>query len=210
MLRMALSRRLVVLASLTAMLFISPSAHGAAVVQPEPPRPGEPAPSIQAAYEAAQSRTTDPDEIRIKVAIQSYFDLKAQSLVLGKALDLGIVIDRSVEAGENFYRYELGLLEYSLTLWEYDRVAFSACEYEPTYDSVQIDSDTARVSLRLRRLYAYTDTSHVDVLEGEEHIIDLTRTAKGWKLKEDAYGNEMTDVNPRGTDFAAKEHTARR
>lgn len=44
----------------------------------------------------------------------------------------------------------------------------------------------------------------MDVL-GDAHTLDLTRTAEGWKLTEDAYRNETTDTNPRGTDFAARE-----
>jgi hypothetical protein len=83
-----------------------------------PSRPGDPAPELEAPYRTAQSQADSTDVDRIKVAIQVYFDLKAQSLVRGRALDPGFVIDRSSGAGEDLYNYELGLLQYCLTLWE--------------------------------------------------------------------------------------------
>jgi hypothetical protein len=169
-----------------------------------PPRPGKPAPWIEAAYRAAQSNSAASDEERIMAAIRAYFNLMAESHILGEALDLGIVIDRSSEAGESLYRYELGLLQYRLTMRKYYRIVIRDCQYDPRFDSLEVTGDTARARVELRQTYAYADTSHVDVL-GDAHTLDLTRTAEGWKLSQDVYRNEATDTNPRGTDFAARE-----
>lgn len=103
----------------------------AAASLPMPPRPGEPAPWIEAAYRAAQSNSAASDEERILAAIRAYFNLMAESHILGEALDLGTVIDRSSEAGESLYRYELGRLQYRLTMRKYYRIGIRDCQYDP-------------------------------------------------------------------------------
>lgn len=54
-------------------------------------------------------------------------------------------------------------------------------------------------------MWVYADTSSSNSFVGEEHTLELRKTADGWKLVEDTYSNEITDTYPRGTDFAARE-----
>jgi hypothetical protein len=200
---------LVVAGVVASVLCFSLPVRGAELFQPAPSRPGDPAPESEALYRAGQSQAGSTDVDRIKAAIQVYFDLKAQSLVRGRALDPGFVIDRSSKTGEDLYNYELGLLQYCLTLWEYDRLAFIRWEYTPTFEAIQVTGETATARILLRGVWGYADTPSLESGE-DEHTLELRKTADGWKLVEDTYSNEITDTYPRGTDFAARELVYRR
>jgi len=209
--RISWGYRILVIAGVVAgVLCIPVPVRGAELPQPASSRPGDPAPELEALYRAAQSQAGSTDADRIKVAIQVYFDLKAQSLVRGRALDPGFVIDRSFGAGEDLYNYELGLLQYCLTLWEYDRLAFSRCEYTPTFEAIQVTGETAIAQILLRGVWGYADTTSSDSFAGEKHALELRKTVDGWKLVEDIYSKEITDTYPRGTDFAVRELVYRR
>jgi len=204
--RISWGYRILVIAGVVAgVLCVSALVRGAELFQPSASRPGDPAPELEALYRAGQSQAGSTEADRINVTIQIYFNLKAQSLVRGKALDLGFVIDRSSKAGEGFYNYELGLLQYCLTLWEYDTLAFRSCEYFPTVEAIEVTGDMATARILLRGVWVYADISDSDSFAGEKHTLELRKTADGWKLVGDTYSNEITDTYPRGTDFAAKE-----
>jgi hypothetical protein len=190
-----------------ALLFAGPAACSLALaadpVQPPPFVPGTPAPEIEAVYLAGQADPAASDEQRIQAAVQTYFDLKAGSLVAGQALDLGIVIDRSTQDGSYLYNYEVGLLQYYLTAWECDGYKFTACAYTCAFDEVTIDGDSAQVSLRLSGQYECEGgTTPFGNLTDEPHTLSLIRSATGWKLITDVYDNEWSQARPRGTDFA--------
>jgi len=173
--------------------------------QPHPPHPGRPAPELEAAYRAVQSNGGIGDEEKVKDAIQTYLGLKAQSLVLGEALDLGIVIDQSVESGRNLCSYELGLLEYRLFCWKKGAIVHIACTYDPIYHRVEISGTTARVTLDLSGLYSHEAPVPPALFSGEPHTITLNLSEDGWLLLTDDYRNEAVDCFPPGTDFAALE-----
>jgi hypothetical protein len=172
--------------------------------QPPPLHPGLPAPELETAYQASQADPNLSDDEKIKAAIQTYFDLKARSVALGDSLDLGFVIDHSTEAGTDLYNYELGLLQYNLAAWRYNKDDHTGCEYKCEFISIKVNGNTAEVKLELAGEYRHSDTAPVARFSGEPHTIALVRTTKGWQLVGDIFENETADACPRGTDFAGK------
>jgi hypothetical protein len=147
----------------------------AAGPQPPPLHPGLPAPELEAAYQASQADPNLSDEEKIKVAIQTYFDLKAQSLVLGESLDLGFVIDRSTEAGTDLYNYELGLLQYNLAGWRYGGTPSTECVYTWTYESIETADMEGEVILRLSGEYRDPGDPQVSRFGNEPHAASVVR-----------------------------------
>ncbi len=172
--------------------------------QPPPLHPGLPAPELETAYQASQADPNLSDEEKIKAAIQTYFDLKARSLVLGESLDLGFVIDRSTEAGTDLYNYELGLLQCNLAGWRYGGTPSTECVYTWTYDSIETADMEAEVMLRLSGEYRDPGDPRVSRFGNEPHAVSLVRSSGGWKLIRDVYDNDWSQIYPRGTDFAGK------
>lgn len=176
-----------------------------AAEQPESVAPGDPAHDIEESYTATQTSRGVTDKDRIRSAIGAYLTAKARSLVQGKALDLAFVIDRSTPDGRNLYNYELGRLEYTLACWRYadTPLVLTECIYTPAYYLIDIRGDTATVSLSLSGQFRYADTSHIDQFSGQGHTMVLVRREGQWKLVDDQYEDEFTNLYPRGTDFAA-------
>jgi hypothetical protein len=156
---------------------------------------------LAAAYSATQSASVGDEEGRIKAAIQIYFDVKAQSMVSGRALDPSFVIDRSVNDGRDLYSYELGRLQYSLHCWQSYGLVFTSVSFDLTFDNIRVKGSDAEVELRVSQECAYSDTSQIDVLGDEPHTLRLVRQPSGWKVVADRYADEFTSSYPRGTNF---------
>lgn len=164
----------------------------------------EPSDSVELMCHTAQTDAADSEETRVRSTVDTYFSLKYESRVQGRALDLGIVVDRSELTGKTLYDYEMGRLQYSLMCWQETNTIIVAFNYHPVYDTIEIIGDMAVVYM-----HPWVDLYHADSPDraeeygGELHILKLVSRPTGWQVVADAYYDEMKVLFPIGTDFVA-------
>jgi hypothetical protein len=124
-------------------------------------------------------------------------------MVQGRALDLGVVVDRDSGEGRDLYRYELGRLEYSLECWRVLGLTCTGFNYRPEYMSIAINGTRATVTVIPRTGLSFSDTQSIDSVGTEVHEITLVRRPTGWQVCEDHYLDGFVQTFPRGTDFVA-------
>lgn len=171
-----------------------------AAAQPQPSFAVLPAPDVQERYLQTQLDPGAGDIERIQAAVDSYFTLKYESLIGGKALDLGIVIDSSDSRGRDLYNYEMGRLQYYLAAWDAVRFHPSAYEYLPEYSLLKVQGNVALVEVKP---YVNVTVWPLPFMAGSEtHALTLVRGALGWVITDDRYTDPFSKAHPRGTDFA--------
>lgn len=148
---------------------------------------------LLAVFRDRLSSTSLDDTERVRLTVDTYFRLKAEGWVRLQAPDLAPVM----ESGESL-SYEQGRLAYSIECWRQVGHVHGSCEYRPKYRSIAFDGDSCLVSICpivwLRGAVRYQ-------VGAELHEILLVRSHDGWKIREDRYEDEFTDMYPRGTDF---------
>jgi len=203
----------VVVVVLPLLLVAIPALAGYAAAAGGPRQPavaaaGEPAPTIEATYDTAQADPDLTDDAQVRAAVDAYFTLKYESMVQRRALDPGFVIDRTTRAGQDLYNYELGRLQYSIACWEHTDTVLDSYSYRPEYESVTVTGDRATVRVHPGGDAVWADTpDRVDGLGAVPHVIDLVKTADGWKLIRDDYDDEFRTIYPYGTDWAELRDT---
>jgi len=190
----------VVLALVVVLAVISSAAQGA--IQPPPPYAPEPAPDIEAAYADAQADPQLDEKDKIASAVDTYVRLHYESLVRGKGLDLGMVIDRSKPSGEELYNYELGLLQYCLLCWRETGVGVVSYDYTLQWDSLEMEHDSARAKVVVIGHQVFRQEPTAYPFE-QAHDFTLVKETSGWMIIGDDYQGEASRTYPRGTDFAA-------
>ncbi len=171
-----------------------------AATQPEPPRPAVAASQFLELYETAQSSPGLSDVEKIRVAVDTYFTLKYESLVGGCALNLGIVVDRSDSRGRGLFNYEMGRLQYYNAAWDFVGFDPTGYRYEPEYLDVTVTDNAAAVEV-----VPWAEVSYwpLPFLAGsEQHQVLLVRSSTGWVITDDRYSDPFLKTYPRGTDFA--------
>lgn len=160
------------------------------------------APDIAAKYSEAQSSLTLCDDEKIAATIESYLAAKARGYSLGQPVDFEFLTDRTTEAGQSLYEYELGRETYTLLCWRYTGMMCTGCEYTSSLLAVHYATDGAVCEAEISGRTIFSHDPEPMVFLKEKHSFELLRGGDGfWRLTSDTYRDEFRDCYPPGTDF---------
>lgn len=174
------------------------------MVQSLKPSREDPVGVFRDTYATTQADADLEDTSRVRSAIDTYFSIKWQSIVLGTVLDSAFMVDSTSPIARAEFAYEHDLLWYFVECNADAGAEYTAFEYHPIYRTIEAGGVQAKAVLvpaadLLVKGYPPTSTP----IGLEEHTITLSKTAVGWQLTADEYENEWTLGYPQGTDFTA-------
>ncbi|MEW5869479.1 MAG: amidase domain-containing protein [Chloroflexota bacterium] len=180
-------RPVLILALLITTLFTSPSASLAA-----PPYPS--AEQLRAAYQEAQGDPTIPERAKVENAIQTYFQVRYESLRLGQAVDLDFLAGESAEA-QDWLGGARERQAVELALAEAFQLGYQDYHFWLDYESVEIQGTLAQARLYESHAVVFQALAPQESRLGRlAHTLRLQRQPEGWKLVGDAYVDELAFV----------------
>ncbi|MHB8094136.1 MAG: hypothetical protein ACYDH0_04265 [Candidatus Aminicenantales bacterium] len=97
---------------------------------------------------AAQRDPSLNEEAKVKSTIDTYFILKYESWKTGKLLDFGFLFDLGSTKAFEDYAYERGIHLVFLTGQSYWERLLIRYDYQPKYEKIKIEGQTAEVQVR--------------------------------------------------------------